>query len=280
MSDSNFRSEERNNALVIFMPSSLSSEIVEELSKSVKMWQMKNPVLHILNFEGVTFCDRSFFKIIIEYKKGLEKVGKFMASINMSPVVRREINANGLSGIFNPVSNMNDAYKLAGIKVEKPTKIKLDTNFINPFIEATIFTFNAQIGIEIKAGKPMIKKDHMSNQNINIAGVINLTCKHFTGSIAIAFSQEVFLKIYETMLGEKHDVINDEVRDAAGEILNIIYGQAKKELNRVGYELEKAIPTILSGNGIDIHHGLGLPAIVLPFESDAGEFFLEVSVQE
>ncbi|MCB0356702.1 MAG: hypothetical protein KDD40_06825, partial [Bdellovibrionales bacterium] len=166
MSSNEFRIEEKSSALVMTLPSVISSNSANELEKNIKMCLLKKPDLHVLDFENVLEFDRANFKYVIEYKKNLDKVGKTLASINMSPMVRREISANGLNKVFNPIASLNEAFCLAGIIVEKSIKIKLDTKFINPFIEATMFTFKTQIGIELSAGKPTLKKEHAKSDQI------------------------------------------------------------------------------------------------------------------
>ncbi|OFZ03677.1 MAG: hypothetical protein A2070_14450 [Bdellovibrionales bacterium GWC1_52_8] len=165
----------------------------------------------------------------------------------------------------------------AGIKT--PAKAKFDVKFINPFITATKATFEMQANTPIRIGKPFLKKED-DKVAIDIAGVISLTSPAFHGSIALCFPAKVFLAIYSNMLGEKHETITREIEDAAGEMLNIIFGQAKAELNdKAGYQIQKAIPTIVRGNQLEVHHLVRNIAVVLPFETDAGSFHLEVSTE-
>jgi chemotaxis protein CheX len=82
------------------------------------------------------------------------------------------------------------------------------------------------------------------------------------------------------MVGEKHDTITEELEDAAGELLNMIFGEAKTILNeKKGYTLEKAVPTIITGEKLSFRHRGTSPVIVLPFESAAGSFHIEVMVE-
>ncbi len=273
------RTEERNEALIIKFPGVVDANSKDDLEKNIKMWQIKELKLFVLDLKNTVDFDRNLYKIIIDFKNNLEKVGKYMATISVSNRLKNSITSEGMASAFNMVGTLGEAYKLAGILVASPKKIKLDTNFINPFITGTMTTFETQVGLSIKPGKPAVKKTgEKFMDNIALAGIINLTCKDFTGTISIAFPEKVFLGVYNTMLDENIEVLDDEVKDGAGELLNIIYGQAKQELNRQGYQLEKAIPTILAGDNIQIHGGKQSPAICLPFESKVGRFYLEVAV--
>ncbi|OFZ54911.1 MAG: hypothetical protein A2428_11685 [Bdellovibrionales bacterium RIFOXYC1_FULL_54_43] len=154
----------------------------------------------------------------------------------------------------------------------------MDVEFINPFIRATQVTLETQANTPVKIGKPYLKRDEKIS--FDIAGVISLTSNAFKGSIALCFPAKVFLAIYSNLLGEKHDVITKEIEDAAGEILNIIFGQAKAELNhKAGYQIQKAIPTIVRGTNLEVHHLTRNVAVILPFETDSGVFHLEISTE-
>ncbi len=87
--------------------------------------------------------------------------------------------------------------------------------------------------------------------------------------------------LYNRMFDEENSEINEEIEDAAGEILNIIYGQAKAELNdQKGYQLKKAIPTVLTADKLKIRQQGPGPVVVLPFDSQAGKFHIEIEASE
>ncbi len=155
---------------------------------------------------------------------------------------------------------------------------KVDVNFINPFIEGAVETLKVQCSFTARSGKPFLKGKGPQLKT-DIAAVIGLTSQSFKGSVAICFPEEVFLMVMERMLGEKYSTITKELEDGASELLNIIFGQAKKVLNQKGYAIEKAIPTIIKGSDIAIKHLTPSPTIVLPFETEVGIFQIEIATQ-
>lgn len=270
--------EEKNGVLIIKFPGVLEATASEEMEKHIKMWLIKDIKLFVFDFGATLHFDHNLYKSIIHFKKNLQKVEKTLATISVSQKLKSEFNTAGIGHVFNIQKNLNEAYVHAGIRVQSPKKIQLDTNFINPFIKGAQITFETQVGLKITAGKPFIKKANELPGEFAIAGIINLTCAHFTGAVSIVFSKSTFLNIYNKMLDENISEITDEVKDGAGELLNIIYGLAKKELNELGYRLEKAIPTILYGSNIKVHSNKNCPTIALPFQSESGEFFIEVNL--
>jgi chemotaxis protein CheX len=154
---------------------------------------------------------------------------------------------------------------------------KIDVAFINPFLSAVKEVFSTQVRIDIRPHKPFLAGS--GNQpECAIVGLVALNCNQFRGNIALCFNADVFLKIYERMLGEKHETITCEIEDGVAELLNIIYGTAKTVLNREqGLDLKPALPTILTGEKITLRRSPDSQVLILPFESDAGLFHVEIA---
>ncbi len=156
---------------------------------------------------------------------------------------------------------------------------KLDVQFFKPFIDGTRHTLKVQCSIEIKHGKPFFKAQAPQSMTIDIAGVLGLTSPAFRGSVSLCFPKAVFLDVMSKMLGDTFTDITDEMADGAAELLNIIFGQAKRVLNEQGYALEKAIPTVIRGTNIQTRQLSEAPTVILPFSTDAGEFYIEIATE-
>ena len=155
---------------------------------------------------------------------------------------------------------------------------KVDVEFINPFVSGAIETLKTQAQTDCKIGKIFEKSSQSEPLKIEIAALIGLTSKYFNGSIALCFTKRAFLGVMNRMLGENYVEINKDLEDGAGELLNIMFGVAKRGLNDKGYSIEKAIPSIIRGQNLSVKHLTPKPTLVLPFESDVGQFQLEISV--
>jgi chemotaxis protein CheX len=153
----------------------------------------------------------------------------------------------------------------------------MDVRFINPFLEGTINVLKTMAMIEPRAGKPYLKEGKQAKGDVS--AIIGLTGSA-RGSLALSFSEESILKIISNMLGENHGEINGEVRDAVGEITNMISGVARKKLEAEGFNIAAAIPTVVSGKDHSFIHVLGGPSIIIPFETDSGPFFVDVCLKD
>lgn len=153
----------------------------------------------------------------------------------------------------------------------------MDVNLVNPFIEATLHVLSSMAFTKAKAGKPFLKKDTIAMGDVTgIVGLIGET----RGTISVSFTEECILSIVSNMFGEEVNEINDEVKDAVGEILNIVSGQARQKLETLGRTLKGAIPTVIAGKNHTITHITRQPIVAVPFESENGRFTIEICLEE
>lgn len=155
----------------------------------------------------------------------------------------------------------------------------IDINFVNPFLAATLHVLKVQAQVEATPGKVYLKKDNPTTLSGDVSGVIGIVSETFNGTVVISFPEETFLKVMSNMLGEEYTELSKDILDGAGEITNMIFGQAKITLNERGYGIKIALPTVVSGKG---HTMQGTtkngPTVVIPFTSPAGSFFVEITL--
>ena len=270
----NFQIEKDKEIVVIKCPTEITTANVEEfadLSKSLLLEQAK---VFILDFGSTLGISPQAFQPFLVFKKELKGIQKMLFSIGLKEDLLNDIKNRGLEAIFSPEKNIDTVKKAAGLRTAK----KLDVSFINPFIVATKTALEVQADTEVSVLKPYIKKEALP-YDIGIAGVISLITDGFTGSITLCFPTQTFLDIYNKMFEEDNKEINEELEDFAGELLNIIYGQAKVILNdELGHELQKALPAVLTSEKLKIRHTGQGPVFVLPFDSQLGKFHIEIEM--
>lgn len=149
----------------------------------------------------------------------------------------------------------------------------MKAEFINPFLEATISVLKTMASIEAIPGKPYIKKG--STATGDISGIVGITGDP-EGSLCITFSKDCILKIMSCLFHEDQRNINDEVKDAVGELTNMISGDARRRLEEMGYRFLGAIPSVISGMGHEIKHITKGPILSIPFRTQGGNFTVEV----
>jgi len=152
----------------------------------------------------------------------------------------------------------------------------MDVKYINPFITATHHVLDTMAHTKAAVDKPYLKKEKIAKGDVT--GIIGLTGQ-VKGTISVTFTEKCILAIVSGMFGEEMKELNEEIKDAVGEISNMISGQARRELETMGLSLTAAIPTVIMGKNHSISHITAHPVIAIPFRTDNGEFTIEVSFE-
>ena len=122
---------------------------------------------------------------------------------------------------------------------------------------------------------PKLKHDNIARGDVT--GIIGMVGNKVVGSMSITFSETAILEITSRMLGEECKNIDETVTDMVGEVTNMVTGGAKKILADIGHDFDMATPTVVSGMDHEICHKAQGKVIHIPFESDVGPFYVEVS---
>lgn len=152
----------------------------------------------------------------------------------------------------------------------------MDVKFINPFLYGTTEVMEKMAFTKPTAGKPYAKVNDKACGDVS--GIIGMT-GDATGSLAISFSESCILGIVSKMFGEKYVEMNREVFDAVGELTNMISGSSRKLMEKDDLKVFAAIPTIVFGRAHTIYHVIKGPSIVIPFETDYGQFVIDVCLK-
>jgi len=151
----------------------------------------------------------------------------------------------------------------------------LEATLLNAVAASTIKTLTDFCQLQPTIGKTFIKGKH-EQQMFAVAGIIGLTSPVVSGSILLCFPMSVFAGIMKNMLGETITEIKKENEDAAAELLNMIFGQAKAILNKRGFSIEMAIPSVLRGGDVQSSYSKVHVVQVVPFSTSIGEFYIEL----
>ncbi len=222
--------------------------------------------------------DHAFLRGVSRVALEMRKHGIALLALGVPPTARNLLKETGMDSAIRVVTLEDLSEKKADASAPAARKSPaIDVAFINPFLEGVLHVLKVQCSLDA-TGKPLALKDPNQRYTSDIAGVIGIVSKSFSGSVSICFPSATFLGIMSRMLGEEYTEITRDLEDGAGELLNMIFGHAKKVLNEKGYTLDKAIPTIVRGDNIEMRQISPGPTVILPFTSPVGDFRVEVSV--
>lgn len=229
----------------------------------------------IVDCQMLMSFSKDWVRSLLRLQMALKGSGKSMRLINVNQSVLSYLKKEGIDGAFQISKSLTAALIDLGI-IAKRT---MDTEFVDPFLTATLHVLKVQASVEAKSGKPFIKKPHEMLVG-DVSGVIGVVSDAFNGSVVISFPEKTFLKVMSGMLGEEITTLDKEIVDGAGEITNMIFGQAKVVLNEKGYGIKMAIPSVVTGKGHTLSALTKGPIVIVPFESNVGDFFVEICLSE
>jgi chemotaxis protein CheX len=152
----------------------------------------------------------------------------------------------------------------------------LDVKIINPFINATLNVLETMAFVKSEAEKPYLKTNNHAKGDVS--GVVGFTGET-NGTVFITFDESCIVKVVSNMFGEEIHEINDDIKDAVGELTNMISGQARKELEEIGKVFQGSIPSVVTGKNHELLPMTKGHRIAIPFKTDFGSFTIEVALE-
>ena len=151
----------------------------------------------------------------------------------------------------------------------------MNVDYINPFVESINNILVTMASMSCEYGRPYLKPDHAPLGVVT--GLIPMSGDTVSGSLAISFTSPVILLIGSRMLGEEIKKVDDTCHDLTGELTNMLSGGARRILWEKGYQFEMAQPVVLRDTP-EVKHLTDAPVIVIPFETQVGQFYIEVAL--
>ncbi len=151
----------------------------------------------------------------------------------------------------------------------------MKVEYINPFLAATVNVFNTMLRCQLTRGQPFLKGG--VQPDYDVSGVIGLSGSA-KGTVVLSLCREAALMAAAAMLGERPEAVNADVRDAVGELTNMIAGSAKAKLEHLA--LSVSLPSVITGKGHCIDFPKNVTPICIPFDSAWGAITVEVGLLE
>ena len=110
-----------------------------------------------------------------------------------------------------------------------------------------------------------------------MSGIIGLAGET-TGAVVLSFSRQTAINIISIFSRKEYKALSNEVLDGVGELVNIIAGNAKKDL--LDFRIVISLPGVIVGNRYQIKWPDRIPVITIPFFSELGDFSVNVSLRD
>ena len=151
----------------------------------------------------------------------------------------------------------------------------MKVKYINPFLNASVNLFKDYLGFKLTPGTPYVLKDPQDLSEVS--GIIGLAGET-VGAVVLSFSRETAIAVVSKMEGRTYNALGTEVIDGVGELINIIAGNAKKDL--LEFRLSISLPGVITGRQYHIKGPEGVTVVTIPFSSSLGKFWVSVSLKD
>lgn len=143
----------------------------------------------------------------------------------------------------------------------------VDAKVVNASVKASRHVFEQYGFADLKVEKP-IAYNLSQPLSGDIHCLLEIKSDAFLGALAVGMERGAFLNMYNSMVGELPQEIDDENREAIGEVTNIILGNAKAEFTEYGVKL--TTPKILKDPRLGQIVPEGSAVIEIPLGSTHG----------
>ena len=151
----------------------------------------------------------------------------------------------------------------------------MKAEYINPFILATKSVFETMLDCRLERGQPYMKQGNQPKHEIS--AIIGYSGRA-RGCVVLSLSRGVATGAATVMLQEPRSVIDDDVVDTVGELVNMVAGAAKAHLEKL--ELRITLPTIITGKSHCVEFPSHVVPICIPFHCEWGEVLVEYGLVE
>ena len=151
-----------------------------------------------------------------------------------------------------------------------------EEELIKKFIVDIKEVFSSMVGIDLMHVPLQI--DPVSHFHDCVTAMVGLAGT-FNGLVSIHVPSEMALFFTSSMLGMDVEDIDDDVRDALGEIANMITGSFKQHLSKGGADVKLSTPSVVTGSEYVITSMASENSFNLLFSTDDEWFMVNVSFE-
>ncbi len=144
-------------------------------------------------------------------------------------------------------------------------------------IDSTQEIFSSMIMLEVTPGQPY-ERAHEPLRN-SISGIIGLAGST-KGLLAIHLPNSAALAVTTAFLGMEVEEIDDDVRDAIGELANMVAGNLKSALDPSGSDIKLSMPSAVHGEEYSIDCLANSQTVTVPFSFNGDNFLVELQFRQ
>lgn len=147
---------------------------------------------------------------------------------------------------------------------------------VQPFATAAARVLEAELGVTVQRGELSAQNSGLTTREVTV--LIGITGQ-VEGSVLYGADRQTVTRMVGIMMGEEPGEFDETSMSAIAELGNMITGQAAAIFEQNGMQCTISPPNVIVGEGSHLR-SVGIPILVVPFESDVGVLDVAVSVRE
>ncbi len=258
----------------IKLPSVVTDSALVGLIETFKHWSALKVEMHDLDFGKLTKAPAGFYRLLQTFEVQLKQNNLKMLSINMDEAVNDQIHQMSLQSTFNQTreSAKVDLNKKFGDSKSKKLLFKY---LVNAAYEAVHLTLRSTVSCDENY---FSKIESLPLNEIDLISVVPVNNEFMRAEFRLCSSVKVLERFAHAMLGKDQLVDSDLVESMALELLNMIYGHAKSNLNdKEKFRLPSVIPRIVRKKDLGRIKRSSHPELtIMPMVTPMGSFYIEI----
>jgi chemotaxis protein CheX len=156
----------------------------------------------------------------------------------------------------------------------QPVVGEIRDRLLEPLIAATCTAVSEMASTEVVVGA--VYQKTIRHTLGDVSAVLGLMSAA-GGSLVLSFPERTAAALAGRILtGVTEEVDENLIQDCVGEIANVVAGQAKALLAGTPYRFAFSLPKVVVGAGHEVGPKQGLDCLIVAFNSDPGQFFLQL----
>jgi CheY-specific phosphatase CheX len=249
----------------------LSEQDVADCIKAIRGNPSKN-TLFVLNFSKIDVISAKPLRELVVLAKEAKDKGSRI-SVLCKKDLAKFIQDKGLERVlpcFTEIVRPPSAESVAETQADPKKQFLLSmVNELKSVVEKTS-------KVALSCGKPEFAKE-WGLENVHVVGYVDVTSKIFSGAVVIGFPLEFYLHLMSSMLGRKYESMEPEIRDWAGEFLNIASGKVKGAMNAGDLEVDYSIPKVIPTEEAKQVMEKLKPFVLVPFSAGGSSFYVAIN---
>ena len=269
-------------------------DYIKSFSKDVIITHAYNGHEGLVKLEGVKFDllitdlnmphmkGGNMLKHVLRLKKNLVPDNILVFSGYVEPEKMKPTKIKNLTYMSKPFDESEfNKYLFNSLKIKSSNKFKTasDTKIINPFVHAVkeVSRLSFEKDVELKK---IFVRDSIIPLEFNIACSVNFFCEDLHGSFILGMKSESYFSYLKSGKDINIKILTDKSSRHFKVLTEQVMELAQRELSSIGEKVHYTITEVEFGENVEIVHLFKGPKLVLEFEENGRQFYLEMVLKK